>query len=53
LTISSSINERGRTLAIVEAKKASMEPCVARHQALPYAQRTGAPFIFLSNGEGI
>jgi len=47
------LDQRGRALAIVEAKRASMEPYVARHQALPYAQRTGAPFVFLSNGEVI
>ncbi len=47
------LDQRGRALAVIEAKRASMEPYVARHQALPYAQRTGAPFVFLTNGEVI
>lgn len=47
------LDQRGRALAVIEAKRASMEPYVARHQALPYAQCTGAPFVFLSNGEVI
>ena len=41
----------GRPLAVVEAKKTAIHPYVAKQQALPYAQRVGAPFIFLTNGE--
>jgi type I restriction enzyme R subunit len=44
-------NERGRPLAIIEAKRQAIHPYVAKHQALPYAKRIGAPFIFLTNGE--
>jgi len=41
----------GRPLAVIEAKKNAIHPYVAKQQALPYAQRVGAPFIFLTNGE--
>jgi type I restriction enzyme R subunit len=41
----------GRPLAVIEAKKNAFDPYVAKHQALPYAQALGAPFIFLTNGE--
>lgn len=43
-------DQRGRPLAIVEAKRQAINPYVAKHQALPYAKRIGAPFIFLTNG---
>lgn len=45
------LNQRGRPLAVVEAKKQAIDPYVAKHQALPYAKQIGAPFIFLANGE--
>jgi len=44
-------DQSGRPLAVVEAKKNAIHPYVAKQQALPYAQRIGAPFIFLTNGE--
>lgn len=44
-------DQRGRPLAIIEAKKNAINPYVAKQQALPYAQALGAPFIFLTNGE--
>lgn len=44
-------DQRGRPLAIVEAKKNAINPYVAKQQALPYAKQVGAPFIFLANGE--
>jgi type I restriction enzyme R subunit len=44
-------DQRGRPLAIIEAKRQAINPYVAKHQALPYAKRIGAPFIFLTNGE--
>lgn len=44
-------DQRGRPLAIVEAKKDAINPYVAKQQALPYAKLVGAPFIFLANGE--
>ncbi|MBI3372914.1 MAG: DEAD/DEAH box helicase family protein [Betaproteobacteria bacterium] len=44
-------SQRGRPLAIIEAKRQAIHPYVAKQQALPYAKRIGAPFIFLTNGE--
>src|SRR5437016_735755 len=41
----------GRPLAVVEAKRARIDPYTAKHQTLPLAKYIGAPFIFLSNGE--
>jgi type I restriction enzyme, R subunit len=46
-------DQRGRPLAVVEAKKEAIEPYRAKQQTLPYAQAIGAPFIFLSNGKQI
>lgn len=43
--------QNGRPLAVIESKKRAFEPYQAKQQALPYAQRIGAPFIFLTNGE--
>lgn len=45
------LDQRGRPLAVVEAKKQAINPYVAKQQALPYAKQVGAPFIFLANGE--
>jgi len=45
------LNQRGRPIAVIEAKKTGIDPYVAKQQALPYAQRIDAPFIFLTNGE--
>ncbi|NMA48037.1 MAG: restriction endonuclease subunit R, partial [Lentisphaerae bacterium] len=45
------LDGRGRPLAIIEAKRAAIEPYAAKQQALPYAKLLGAPFIFLTNGE--
>lgn len=44
-------DQRGRPLAVIEAKKNAINPYVAKQQALPYARAIGAPFIFLTNGE--
>jgi type I restriction enzyme R subunit len=44
-------DQRGRPLAVIEAKKNAINPYVAKQQALPYARALGAPFIFLTNGE--
>ena len=41
----------GRPLAIIEAKRSAIQPYAAKQQALPYAKKVGAPFIFLTNGE--
>lgn len=45
------LDQRGRPLAIIEAKKQAIQPYTAKQQALPYAKQVGAPFIFLTNGE--
>lgn len=45
------MDRRGRPIAIVEAKRSAIEPYTAKQQALPYAKKLGAPFIFLTNGE--
>lgn len=45
------LSQNGRPLAIIEAKRAAIEPYVAKQQALPYAKKIGSPFIFLTNGE--
>ncbi len=45
------LDQRGRPLAVTEAKKQAIHPYVAKQQALPYAKQIGAPFIFLTNGE--
>ncbi|MCL5046012.1 MAG: DEAD/DEAH box helicase family protein [Actinobacteria bacterium] len=45
------IDRRGRPLAIIEAKRSAIEPYTAKQQALPYAKKIAAPFIFLTNGE--
>ena len=44
-------DQRGRPLAVIEAKKNAINPYVAKQQALPYAKALNAPFIFLTNGE--
>lgn len=44
-------DRRGRPLAVIEAKRTAVEPYAAKQQALPYAKKIGAPFIFLTNGE--
>ena len=45
------LSASGRPLAVVEAKRAKIDPYTAKQQTLPLARRIGAPFIFLSNGE--
>jgi len=45
------LDQRGRPLAIIEAKKQAIQPYTAKQQALPYAKQIGAPFIFLTNAE--
>jgi type I restriction enzyme R subunit len=45
------LDQQGRSLAVIEAKKRAIEPYTAKTQTLPYAQALGAPFIFLTNGE--
>jgi len=46
-------DRRGRPLAVIEAKRFSVDPEIGKQQALEYAESFGADFIFLSNGEDI
>lgn len=46
-------DSRSRALAVVEAKRFSVDPASAKQQALAYAESIKADFIFLSNGEEI
>jgi type I restriction enzyme R subunit len=46
-------DRRGRPLAVIEAKRFSVDPESGKRQALEYAESFGADFIFLSNGEDI
>jgi len=43
----------GRALAVVEAKRASINPVEAEKQATDYARQIGVPFVFLANGEEV
>jgi type I restriction enzyme R subunit len=45
------LDQQGRPLAVIEAKRKAIEPYTAKTQTLPYAEAIGAPFIFLTNGE--
>ncbi|EKU81670.1 type I restriction endonuclease subunit R [Massilia timonae] len=45
------LDQRGRPIAIIEAKRQAIQPYTAKQQALPYAKQAQAPFIFLTNGE--
>ena len=44
------LNTDGRPVAVVEAKKESIDPLTAKEQARAYAAGLGASHIFLSNG---
>jgi type I restriction enzyme, R subunit len=46
-------DRNGRSLAVVEAKKASINPADAAAQAKAYAEQLKVPFIFLANGEEV
>jgi len=46
-------DRRGRAIAVVEAKRFSVDPVAAKQQALSYAEDGKIEFIFLSNGEDI
>ena len=43
----------GRPMAVVEAKRASVEPIAAQDQGCHYAKQLEAPFVFLSNGDEV
>ena len=40
----------GRPMAVVEAKRASIDPIAAQDQGRHYAEQLAVPFVFLSNG---
>ena len=46
-------DSRGRSIAVIEAKRFSVDPASAKQQSLSYAESIKAEFIFLSNGEEI
>ncbi len=46
-------DRHGRSMAVVEAKKATINPVEAEGQALGYAKQLDVPFIFLANGEEV
>ena len=43
----------GRPMAVLEAKRAQIDPVAAQDQGIHYAEQLGVPFVFLSNGETI
>ena len=46
-------DRNGRSVAVVEAKKAAINPAEAEDQAKAYAAQLKVPYIFLANGEEI
>jgi type I restriction enzyme R subunit len=46
-------DRNGRSLAVIEAKKSTINPADAAAQARAYAEQLKVPFIFLSNGEEV
>lgn len=46
-------DRHGRSLAVLEAKRASINPVEAEAQAFAYARLVGVPFVFLANGEEV
>ena len=46
-------DRRGRPMAALEAKRASIDPIAAQDQGRHYAEQLGVPFVFLSNGEEV
>ena len=46
-------DRHGRSLAVLEAKRFSIEPIEATKQAADYAAQLGVPYVFLSNGKEI
>lgn len=46
-------DRNGRALAVIEAKRASVNPAEAEAQAKAYAAQLKVPYIFLANGEEI
>lgn len=46
-------DRRGRSVAVIEAKRFSMSPGDAAAQAKAYAQQLGVPYVFLTNGDEV
>ncbi|HOV18303.1 DEAD/DEAH box helicase family protein [Ottowia sp.] len=46
-------DRHGRALAVVEAKRAAINPTQAQAQARGYARQLNVPYVFLANGEEI
>ena len=46
-------DRQGRSMAALEAKRASTDPIRAQDQGRHYAEQLGVPFVFLSNGEEV
>lgn len=46
-------DRHGRSLAVIEAKRASINPADATEQAKGYAKELNAPYTFLANGDKI
>jgi type I restriction enzyme R subunit len=46
-------DRNGRSLAVVEAKKAAINPAEAEAQAKAYAAQLKVPYIFLANGDEV
>ena len=46
-------DRQGRPMAVLEAKRASIDPVAAQDQGRHYAKQLGVPFVFLSNGEEV
>lgn len=46
-------DRNGRALAVIEAKKAAINPAEAEAQARGYAAQLKVPYVFLANGEEI
>ena len=44
-------NTRTQPLAVIEAKRFSVDPYSGKEQARTYAESLAAPFVMLSNGE--
>ena len=43
----------GQPMAVVEAKRASVDPIAAQDQGRHYAEQLDVPFVFLSNGDEV
>jgi type I restriction enzyme R subunit len=46
-------DRQGRSLAVLEAKRASINPVEAERQARQYAEGLDVPYVFLANGEEV